>query len=192
MKNSNPACPFPQYFSTKKSKLIISLDSLSWLIIPAKFKRKNIWKYRLCFMIDLKKTSTKLATKETKFFLLCTFFSYKDINKTHTKVPTTYNIKCCMQKKNLWDDKYYSISMWKIMNFFIIFLLLKQKKTIYILDGILFFCFDKTALKKKKNKWFFFYMSSLPYLLLYILCLFTFCALEIKTKYDHTHNEKFA
>ena len=49
-------------------------------------------------MIDLKKTSTKLASKETNFFPT-TFFSYKDINKTHTKVPTTYNIKCCMQKK---------------------------------------------------------------------------------------------
>ena len=133
MKNSNPACPFPQYFSTKKSKLIISLDSLSWLIIPAKFKRKNIWKYRLCFMIDLKKTSTKLASKETNFFLLL-FFSYKDINKTHTKVPTTYNIKCCMQKKNLWDDKYYSISMWKIMNFFYNIPSSKAKKN-YIYTG---------------------------------------------------------
>ena len=75
--------------------------------------------------------------------------------------------------------------------FFIIFLLLKQK--LYILDGILFFVLIKPHWKMK-NKWFFFYIC-LPYhiyyyCLLYIRCLFTFCALlEIKTKYDHTQRK---
>ena len=95
-----------------------------------------------------------------------------------------------MQKKNLWDDKYYSISMWKIMNFFYNIPSSKAKKTIYILDGILFFCFDKTALKKKKNKWFFFlYVFPTIFTTIHTLFVYFLCSRNQNKIWSHTQRK---
>ena len=66
----------------------------------------------------------------------------------------------------------------------------KAKKTIYILDGILFFCFDKTALKKKKNKWFFFlYVFPTIFTTIHTLFVYFLCSRNQNKIWSHTQRK---